>query len=241
MSVLAPPAPRAIILVAGGQGTRLGQNVPKAFVQIGGESLLTHAVRRAVRTRGARRLIVVVPAAQMQQAPDEVRAGMERGHGIDPPRGVLWHVVRGGAERSDSVRAGLAWVQDTEEVVLVHDVARCFAPTELFDRVAESVDAGHPAVIPGMPVADTIKVVDAKGRVQATPERASLRAIQTPQGFARETLQAAHASGLDATDDAGLVERSGVPVLVVGGETRAEKITTPEDLERAEHRLSGSA
>ncbi len=148
--------------------------------------------------------------------------------------GVPCRLVAGGAERGDSVLAGLRALPDELAIVLVHDAARAFAPADVFARVAEAVRAGHPAVVPGQPVVDTIKSVDAAGVVTGTPDRQSLRAVQTPQGFDRATLAGAHAQGSLATDDAALVERLGVPVLVVDGHPDAFKVTTAADLLRAE-------
>lgn len=139
-------------------------------------------------------------------------------------------VVVGGAERSDSVRACLAVLPDSVEYVLVHDAARPLASADLASRVLQSLRDGADAVVPGVPVVDTVKVVDEAGWVVSTPTRAQLRAIQTPQGFARAVLDAAHAAGSDATDDAGLVEQLGIKVLTVRGESAAAKVTTPADL-----------
>ncbi|MCH8611994.1 IspD/TarI family cytidylyltransferase [Arsenicicoccus dermatophilus] len=119
------------------------------------------------------------------------------------------------------------------QVVLVHDAARCFTPVEVYDRVAGAVRDGWVAVVPALPVVDTVKVVDARGVVTATPDRASLRAVQTPQGFLRAELEAAHATGTSATDDAALLEALGHQVLVVEGDPAALKVTVPDDLERA--------
>jgi 2-C-methyl-D-erythritol 4-phosphate cytidylyltransferase len=118
--------------------------------------------------------------------------------------------------------------------VLVHDAARGLTPSSLFASVAAAVAGGAAAVVPGLPVVDTIKQVDDSGTVVATPPRAALRAIQTPQGFRREVLDRAHAeAGTHAvTDDATLVEALGLPVLVVPGDPRAHKVTTPEDVDR---------
>ncbi len=141
-------------------------------------------------------------------------------------------VVVGGAERSDSVRAGLAAAADAD-LILVHDAARALTPPTLFAEVVDALSAGHPAVVPGIPVADTLKHVDADGTVLDTPDRAPLRAVQTPQGFDAALLRRAHAGGGDATDDAGLVEAMGVPVRVIAGDHLAFKITTPFDLTTA--------
>ena len=142
--------------------------------------------------------------------------------------------VTGGAERTASVAAGLAALPAGCDVVLVHDAARCLTPTAVFDRVVAAVRAGADGVVPGLAVVDTVKTVDAEGLVTGTPDRVSLRAVQTPQGFPRAVLLAAHASGVAATDDAALVERAGRRVLVVEGDPMAFKVTTPDDLERAE-------
>lgn len=129
---------------------------------------------------------------------------------------------------------GLARLGAGHDVVLVHDAARCLAPPEVFERVVEAVRAGAAGVVPGVPVTDTIKQIDGSGRVIATPARTSLRAVQTPQGFAAGVLLRAHASGADATDDAALVEGLGEVVTVVEGSDLAFKITGPDDLARAE-------
>lgn len=149
------------------------------------------------------------------------------------PRAGDVTVVAGGAERTHSVAAGLAALRADVDVVLVHDAARCLAPASLFDRLVAAVREGADAVVPGLPVTDTIKQVDADGVVIATPERSSLRAVQTPQGFRRTMLTQAHASGAEATDDAALVERAGGRVVVIDGDALAFKVTTADDLERA--------
>ena len=128
---------------------------------------------------------------------------------------------------------GLRALTAGDDIVLVHDAARALAPAPLFEAVADRIRAGSPAVIPGLPVTDTVKVVDASGRVTSTPPRESLRAIQTPQGFRREVLERAHASGSGATDDAALVELTGVGVMVIDGDPRAVKVTSPRDLDLA--------
>lgn len=145
------------------------------------------------------------------------------------PRVVL---AAGGRERTDSVAAGLAALTSGVGIVLVHDAARALTPVEVFDRVVHAVRSGHAAVVPGLPVTDTIKTVDDTERVVATPNRAALRAVQTPQGFLRETLERAHQRADDGpvTDDAGLVERLGPAVHVVAGDALSLKVTTAADL-----------
>ncbi|MGV9669414.1 MULTISPECIES: 2-C-methyl-D-erythritol 4-phosphate cytidylyltransferase [unclassified Gordonia (in: high G+C Gram-positive bacteria)] len=206
-----------IVVPAAGSGTRLGEPIPKAFVDLGGRTILEHCVDGLTGLSAS--VVVVVPVELI----DRARALV--------PASVV--VVAGGAHRSDSVRAGLAALDDAD-VVLVHDAARALTPVSVFRRVIAAVVGGHRAVVPGLPVVDTLKEVEPGGdaeRVLGTVDREPLRAVQTPQGFTREALAAAHAddSGL-ATDDAGLAERIGIPVHVVSGHHLAFKITTPWDL-----------
>lgn len=152
-------------------------------------------------------------------------------------------VVEGGDDRIDSVDRALAAVAGEVDVVLVHDAARCLCPPGVVDAVIEAVRSGHDAVVPALPVADTLKRVDPEGLVSATVDRRGLVGVQTPQGFTPAALRAAHeraraerAAGrpLPATDDAGLVEAAGGTVAVVDGDPRAFKITTPLDLAMAD-------
>lgn len=209
----------ACIVVAAGRGERLGEERPKAFVEVGGRPLIWHALQAAVRSSRVSFVVVV--------APD--------GFGGDPALSGADAVVLGGATRQHSVANGLVALPPETRVVLIHDAARCLAPPSLFDDVAADVLAGNDAVVPGLPVVDTLKVVDDAGRVTATPDRAGLRAVQTPQGFARAVIDRAHAAAVergdtDAPDDAALVERLGLPVHVVAGHADAFKVTRPQDL-----------
>lgn len=213
----------AVVLVAAGSGLRLAAGMPKAFAPLCGEPLLAHALRRVAGCDEVGHVVIVAPGSHLQQA-REVAARCVAG------QYPIVDVVAGGVDRSASVAAGLAALHDDDAIILVHDVARALAPPELFARVIHSVRAGDPAVCPGLAVTDTIKLVDARGRVLSTPDRESLRGIQTPQGFLREVLERAHASGASATDDAGLVERIGGHVRVVDGDPRALKVTTAADL-----------
>jgi 2-C-methyl-D-erythritol 4-phosphate cytidylyltransferase len=133
------------------------------------------------------------------------------------------------------VAAALAAVSGDVDIILVHDAARALAPAELVEAVAAAVRAGRPAVIPVLPVADTVKEVGSDGLVLGTVDRSALRIVQTPQGFRRAVLAAAHAGAADPlTDDAGLVEKAGVPVSCIPGSELALKITRPLDLVIAE-------
>ncbi|WP_423221539.1 2-C-methyl-D-erythritol 4-phosphate cytidylyltransferase [Intrasporangium flavum] len=215
----------------------MGAGVPKAFVPLAGRPLLGHALRGALSCPDLHQVVVVAPAEWVGPAQEACRlAAAEHASGGPEPA-----VVTGGAERGDSVAAGLAALDASVDVVLVHDAARCLTPPEVFARVVAAVEAGAVAVVPGTPVVDTVKQVDASGRVVATPDRSSLRAVQTPQGFRREVLARAHAVSSEATDDAGLVERLGEPVLVVEGHRLALKVTTPDDLETATRLLASSS
>jgi 2-C-methyl-D-erythritol 4-phosphate cytidylyltransferase len=153
---------------------------------------------------------------------------------LDPVAAAV--VVPGGQTRQESVALALAAVPDEFDIILVHDAARAMAPPSLAVAVAEAVRAGHDAVIPVLPVVDTIKEVTAGGHVVGTVDRAVLRAVQTPQGFRRAVLAAAHAAAAadQHTDDAGMVEKLGVPVFCVPGDEAAMKITRPVDLLIAE-------
>jgi 2-C-methyl-D-erythritol 4-phosphate cytidylyltransferase len=198
-------------------------------VALDGVPLLEHALARALGAPEVTHVIVVAPASHLVEA-GAIASRSARPHDVD--------VVAGGQERTHSVAAGLAALRGEDVIVLVHDAARALAPTALFTQLVHEVKGGHAAVVPGVPVTDTIKQVDASGRVVGTPDRGSLRAIQTPQAFLREVLEQAHASGAEATDDAALVERAGGSVRVVEGHALAFKITTTDDLAKAERHLA---
>jgi 2-C-methyl-D-erythritol 4-phosphate cytidylyltransferase len=202
---------------------RLGTGGPKALRELGGEPMLVHAVRRVAAAPSVRVIVVAAP-------PPDVEAVRSL---LAPVAPVV--VVAGGAERQESVAAALAAVPEGPDIILVHDAARALAPPSLVESVAAAVRAGSAAVIPVLPVVDTVKEVGADGVVLGTVDRSALRAVQTPQGFRRSVLAAAHASAAASlTDDAGLVEKQGVPVTCVPGHEHALKITRPFDLAIAE-------
>jgi len=213
----------AVLVPAAGAGLRLGPGGPKALRLLAGEPLLVHAIRRVAAAPSVRMIVVAAPAA-------EVEAVREL---LAPVAPVT--VVAGGAERQESVSLALAAVPAEIEVVLVHDAARALTPPQLIESVAAAVRQGHPAVIPVLPVVDTIKEVGPGEVVLGTVDRGVLRSVQTPQGFRHEVLAAVHAAADDAlTDDAGLVEKAGLPVTCVPGSELALKITRPLDLILAE-------
>lgn len=207
------------LVPAAGRGERLGLSVPKAFAIVGSASLLVHTVRQ-LREAGVDQVIVAVGADELGTAAAALSD--------------LAQVVVGGSDRAASVRAALQKVDRRAEVILVHDAARAFAPVEVIRAVIDAVRAGKPAVVPVLPVADTMRTVEPAGVI----DRSRLRIVQTPQGFAPDVLRRAHASaatssaatGDTVTDDAGLVERIGIGIHLVPGDRAAFKITTPADL-----------
>ncbi len=220
----------AAVVPAAGQGTRLGAGVPKNLRKLGGVPILVHTVRALQAARSVEFVVVAAPPSQVAQT----RASLAE-HAAD---GQV-RVVPGGATRQDSVRRALAAVPIEMGIVLVHDAARPFTPVPLIDAIVTTIHHGAHAVVPAIPLTDTVKQVDTQLRVTSTLDRSSLRAIQTPQGFRREVLEAAYAAVSstelpDATDDAGLIEALGHAVLVVPGAFEAFKITHPFDLLVAE-------
>jgi 2-C-methyl-D-erythritol 4-phosphate cytidylyltransferase len=216
----------AALVPAAGRGERLGPGAPKALRTLGGVPLLVHAVRSLSQARDVDVVVVAAP-------PDQAGAVRSALASWAVPAEVL--VVPGGETRRESVARALASLPDDVDVVLVHDAARPLAPSDLADAVIAAVRAGADAVVPALPVVDTIKQVDDHNLVQATVDRASLRSVQTPQGFRRAVLADAHRlAGGDVTDDAGLVEAAGGRVQVIAGHPEAFKVTRPIDLVFAE-------
>lgn len=179
--------------------------------------MLEMAVDGLIGSGVIERVVVAVPADRVDEASSSL--------------GTRAVVVAGGAQRTDSVRSALAAAGDPD-FILVHDAARALTPADQIRRVVAALKDGMRAVIPVLPVVDTVKAVDANGVVLGTPERAGLRAVQTPQGFETGLLRRAYdqTSSGTATDDAALVENLGVPVHTVAGDVMAFKITTPLDL-----------
>lgn len=238
----------AVVLTAAGGGTRLGHRLPKALVPLAGEAIVARAARGLVDAcagTGERLdvLVVTAPAEHLTAVSDAVGT-----HAT----GTAFVVVPGRATRQGSVAAAIEALAAYPEVdvVLVHDAARPGTPADVVERVVSAVRSGHRAVVPAVPVTDTIKRVgtadDGVLPVLETVPRSALRAVQTPQGFDRALLERAHAAAGDAddetvaaSDDAALVERLGEPVWVVAGDERSAKITTARDLRVAELLLGG--
>ncbi len=219
----------AAVVPAAGRGERLGPGAPKALREIGGVPILVHAVRALARARSIDVVVVAAP-------PEEVAA--VEALLADQDLHAEVNVVAGGESRQESVRLAVASLPPDVDVVLVHDAARPLVPVELVDAVAAAVRQGAAAVIPVLPLSDTVKEV-ADDAVVRTPDRSVLRAVQTPQGFSRPVLEEAHrVATADATDDAALVEALGLTVQTVPGSPEAFKVTRPIDLILAEALLA---
>lgn len=206
----------AAILVAGGSGERLSADVPKAFCMVGGRTLLEHAASRFAAHPLVHAVVVVAPASHVAQAASLTDAT----------------VIVGGATRQASVLAGLAAVQSDVDLVLVHDVARPFVPASVISAVVAALELGADGAVPVVPIHDTVRRIDSDGAFVETLDRSTLVGVQTPQGFVRTVLLAAHERGYDlaVTDDAALVEAIGARVVAVPGADESFKITRPWDL-----------
>ena len=213
------------IIVAGGSGIRFGER--KQFAQLGDRSVLHYGVE--VATSVSEGVVVVVPLDAVDRTRELLN---DTGLNDSEPVGLV-SVVAGGQTRAESVRQGLERVPDNASVVLVHDAARPLATSTLFARVVAEVQAGSSAVIPVVPVTDSIRHVDGH-----PVDRSSLLAVQTPQGFDVAALREAHASGTNATDDATLVSALGYDVVTVVGEPDNRKLTVPSDLVSAKALLA---
>jgi len=223
----------AVVVVAAGRGERFAGAAPKALEVIADRSLLAHTLSHVAQVADIDQIVVAAPATHLPDT-DAICAQF-------PTLPIT--IVAGGQERHDSVAAALAVLDPAIDIVIVHDAARAFAPAEVFDRVIAALVGGHVAVVPGVAVVDTMKDVDVDGRVRQTVPRASLRAVQTPQGFSRAELVNTHTEATATrdtsdspvspaptpTDDAGMMEAAGFDVWVVPGHLDAFKITTPFD------------
>ncbi|AZR74691.1 2-C-methyl-D-erythritol 4-phosphate cytidylyltransferase [Anoxybacter fermentans] len=220
------------IIAAAGRGRRMGGKQNKQFLRLGNDMILNLTLQQLDQIEEIKELIVVVGASEVKFCLEEIFA---KGNFQTPYR-----VIAGGKERQDSVRAGLAVLSHTTDYVLIHDGARPLITKELIKNALKTAKEKGTAVL-AVPVKDTIKVVDQEGYVKSTPERATLRAVQTPQIFRKDLICAAYEkaeqTGFYGTDDASLVEAMGVPVFLVEGSYENIKITTPEDLLLAEEIL----
>ena len=212
------------LVLAAGEGERLGAGTPKAFVPLGGTTMLALASGAAARCQEVRWLVVVVPR------------GWERRAESLLPSPLPLAVVTGGSSRQESVRRALEAVPSEVGSLVCHDAARPFASGGLFAAALDALREADGAV-PVLPVPDTVKRLR-DGIVVGTVPREELGLAQTPQAFRAEALRKAHAralaDGVEGTDDAALLERTGFRVVTVPGEPGNFKVTTSDDLARAE-------
>ena len=210
------------IVAAAGSGSRLGADIPKALVPLGGRPLVAWAVE-CLRAGGVAEVVVTVPAGRSGEFSAVLDADVR--------------LVEGGATRTASVRAALAVIHEHAGAVLVHDAARPLTPPEVVTRVLHALSRGARAVVPVVPVVDTTVAVGPDGVVTGALPREQLRRVQTPQGFDRATLVQAYGrlpAGAELTDDAAVAHTAGVRVQTVRGDERATKITVAHDLAQAE-------
>lgn len=230
-----------VVIGAAGSGTRLGLGMPKAFVPVGNTTMLVRALRGLAELSGDIAVVVAVPPND-DAAQRLARESLAALVGTFGARLIHASTVPGGETRFDSVRAAIRALPERCDTILVHDAARALTPGDVFERVANEVRARETGIVPVLPVVDTLKAVDDTGQVIATPDRETLRAAQTPQGFPAEALRAAYETGDSAaTDDAGTFEAAGGVVCTVAGDPLAFKITTAEDLARAEQLVAEHA
>lgn len=212
------------VIVAAGKGKRMGTEISKQFLPLCGKEILAHTVEKFEQAACIRDIILVTGGDALQ----DVRQ-MAQEYGWKK----IISVTEGGKERQDSVFLGLQQVPQDTEIVLIHDGVRPFVTEEILERsIAAAKETG--GCVAGVPAKDTIKVCDAEGFAIATPDRSTLRQIQTPQTFRRKEILAAYekakADGFLGTDDASVAEHSGFPVRVIMGSYSNIKITTKEDL-----------
>jgi 2-C-methyl-D-erythritol 4-phosphate cytidylyltransferase len=211
----------AAIIPAAGSGVRLGADIPKAFLELGGLSLLTRSA--LAMSTVADILIIAAPVAGLDEASTQVAQ-------VD----AEIHIVAGGEHRQESVANALRMVPEDVSIILVHDAARPLVPIEVTQNVVAAIRGGAKAAIPVLPLVDTIKRVNNQGIAIETVDRNQLRRVQTPQGFDRATLDLAYRNPeVVATDDAGLMDALGIPVVTVAGDERSLKITTMADVQHA--------
>jgi len=225
------------LIVAAGRGSRAGEGIPKQYRLLQGQPVLARTLSAFLSHPGVTRTVVVIH-------PDDRQFYEETLRRLPPPASAILPCVHGGGTRQDSVRNGLeALANLNPDLVLVHDAARPFVSPRLIDRAIKAGE-GWDAAVPGTAVTDTIKVIGERSEVLSTPDRSSLRAVQTPQAFRFKLLLDAHrrasASNLHSfTDDGALAEWAGLPVHVFEGESDNIKLTHPADFHEAEGRLKG--
>jgi len=212
----------------------MGGEIPKQYLSLAGIPILAHTLEAFQSSPLVDEILLVVPGGDVAEVRRDVVERYEFSR--------ISLVIAGGKERQDSVRNALVYVRDEHEIILVHDGVRPFVTGALIERAVAGAKA-FGAVTVGVPVLDTVKAVDAAGRVVKTVLREGFWLTQTPQAFRREVILAAYeraaADGFYGTDDASLVERMGIPVRMIPGDADNIKVTTPEDLARGERIFCG--
>ena len=223
------------IVPAAGSGNRMGRELSKQYLSLGGKPILVHTLNVFEKCPLVDALLVVVPPPDVEAVRTEMlpRWNLKKLAGVIP----------GGKERQDSVRAGIETLDRDTDIVIVHDAVRPFITAKLIeDCIRAAAEEGAATV--GVPVKDTVKEVGADGRVMRTCDRNLLWLTQTPQAFRRDIIENAHRAavrdGYRGTDDTSLVERLGIAVRMIRGDYGNIKITTPEDLVIAEALLAAS-
>jgi 2-C-methyl-D-erythritol 4-phosphate cytidylyltransferase len=222
-----------VVIVAAGESTRTAGTELKQFRWVAGKPMLLHSLQTFMARSDVVSVVCVIPKQFVADPPPWIfQCDVDR---------LLLSI--GGRTRTESARNGLEDLPDEASIALIHDAARPLIDDALIERVVSRVRGGDCA-IPALPVVDTIKEADDSGRIVRTVDRAKLWRAQTPQGFPREVIERAHrearASNANATDDAALVERLGIPVAVVPGSERAMKVTDERDFERVEALFAGA-
>jgi 2-C-methyl-D-erythritol 4-phosphate cytidylyltransferase len=218
------------IIPAGGSGRRMLSGASKQYLNLNGPPILVHTIRKFQLSAVIDAIFLVVPPGDL----DDVRIGVVEKYGLDKVRKIL----PGGRERQDSVRNGIDALDDAVDIVMIHDGVRPFISDVFIRRSIMGADKNG-AVILAVPAKETVKICDAENRVTCTPARERVWVVQTPQTFQRDIIVQAHKRAYQdkfyGTDDAGLVERIGIPVHVIHGSYDNIKITTPDDLVLAEN------
>lgn len=223
--------PAVALIVAAGRGTRMGGDLPKQFLPVAGKAALTHSAEAFLAHPMVGSVCVVIHPDDAERAKSALAA-------LALPPGKTLSFAMGGETRQHSVAAGLdAFTAPAGTLVLIHDAARPFVSESLITR-AIAAGLSHGAAIPVLPVTDTIAEVDEAGMQTGQADRTRLRAVQTPQVFRLDAIRAAHAAAAtagryDFTDDAGVLRATGASVATFEGCARAFKLTTPQDLARA--------
>lgn len=221
-----------VVIVAAGESTRTSGSELKQFRWVAGKPMLLHSLQSFMARPDVVSVVVVLPREYVPDPPPWIFQ-------CDVDRLML---SLGGRTRTESVRNGLEDLPNEAQIALIHDAARPFVDELVVDRVIACARDGQ-AAVPGLPVIDTIKEVDANGRVERTVDRTRLWRAQTPQAFPRAIIERAHreakSAQVNATDDAALCERLGLPVMMVPGSERAMKVTDDTDFDRIEAIFAG--